>query len=103
MDLSTPGIRRLEAPVLVDRRGTAWAPGLIDVTLRHQDRMVVSEAPPPGISAKLDKTLREAAVRFAGAKGKAGAFTVSFLVDPASGEHRLVGTAPGLPESAGQP
>ncbi|HEV2846940.1 MAG TPA: carboxyl transferase domain-containing protein [Thermoanaerobaculia bacterium] len=100
MDLSNPGIRRLEAPVLVDRRGTVWAPGLIDVSLRHQDRSVVAESPPPGLPEKLDRTVREAAVRFAGAKGKAGAFTVSFLADPASGEHRLLGTAPGLPESA---
>lgn len=97
---SNPGLRRLEAPVLIDRKGKTWAPGLIDVTLRHQDRSVVTESPPPGISPKLDQTLRDAAIRFAGAKGKAGVFTVSFLVDPASGEHRLVGTASGLPESA---
>ncbi|HEX6902300.1 MAG TPA: carboxyl transferase domain-containing protein [Thermoanaerobaculia bacterium] len=94
------GTRRLEAPVLVDRRGKAWAPGLIDVTLRYQERTVVSESPPPGLPEKMAHELREAAVRFAEAKGKPGAFTVSFTADPASGEHRLLGTASGLPECA---
>jgi hypothetical protein len=94
-----PGVRRLEAPVLVDRRGTVWALGLIDVTVRHRDRMVLAEAPPPGLPAELGRSLREAALRFAGAKGKAGAFTVSFLADPEKGEHRFAGTRPGLPEA----
>ncbi|HYX24093.1 MAG TPA: hypothetical protein VFC23_08060, partial [Thermoanaerobaculia bacterium] len=97
--ISLPGVRRLEAPVLVDRRGTTWALGLIDVTVRHQDRTVLAEAPPPGVTAELARSLREAAIRFAGARGKAGAFTVSFRVDTAKGEHRFAGTAAGLPES----
>ncbi|MBW8878756.1 MAG: biotin attachment protein [Acidobacteria bacterium] len=96
---SLPGVRRLEAPVMVDRRGTNWALGLIDVTVRYQDRTVLAEAPPPGLTAELARSLREAAIRFAGAKGKAGAFTVSFRVDTAKGEHRFAGTAVGLPES----
>ena len=96
---SLPGVRRLEAPVLVDRRGTTWALGLLDVTVRYQDRTVLAEAPPPGLTAELARSLREAAVRFAGARGKAGAFTVSFRVDTAKGEHRFAGTAAGLPES----
>ncbi|HEX4963215.1 MAG TPA: carboxyl transferase domain-containing protein [Thermoanaerobaculia bacterium] len=97
LDPSLAGIRRVEAPVLVDRRGTAWALGLIDVTLRFGERTVLAEAPPPELRAELARSLREAAVRFAGAKGKAGAFTVSFLADPAQGEHRFTGTVAGLP------
>ena len=99
LDPSNPEIRRLEAPVLVDRRGTTWALGVIDVTVRHLDRTVLAEAPVPGLSAELARSVREAAVRFAGAKGKAGAFTVSFLADPTKGEHRFSGTAAGLPET----
>ena len=98
-DPANPGIRRLEAPVLVDRRGTTWALGVIDVSVRYVDRTVLAEAPVPGISAELARSVREAAVRFAGAKGKPGAFTVSFLADPAKGEHRFSGTAAGLPET----
>lgn len=94
-----PGIRRLEAPVLVDRRGTVWTLGLIDVTVRCGDRRVLAEAPPPGLPPELGRSLREAALRFAGARGKAGAFTVSFLADPAKGEHRFTGTVSGLPET----
>jgi acetyl-CoA carboxylase carboxyltransferase component len=99
LDPSHSKIRRLEAPVLVDRRGTTWALGVIDVTVRHGDRTVLAESPVPGLSAELARSVREAAVRFAGAKGKPGAFTVSFLADPAKGEHRFSGTAAGLPEA----
>jgi acetyl-CoA carboxylase carboxyltransferase component/pyruvate/2-oxoglutarate dehydrogenase complex dihydrolipoamide acyltransferase (E2) component len=52
------------------------------------------------MSRELSRSLHEAAARFAGARGKAGAFTVSFLADPASGEHRFLGIAPGLPAGA---
>ena len=97
LEADLPGIRRLEVPVMVDRRGTVWALGLIDVTVRHHDRTVLAEAPPPDLPPELGRSLREAALRFAGARGKAGAFTVSFLADPARGEHRFTGTVPGLP------
>ncbi len=99
LDPSASGVRRIEAPVLADRRGTVWTPGLIDVTLRLGDRVVLAESPPPGVSSDLDRSLREAAARLAGARGASGAFTVSFLADPASGEQRFLGTAPGLPEA----
>jgi acetyl-CoA carboxylase carboxyltransferase component/pyruvate/2-oxoglutarate dehydrogenase complex dihydrolipoamide acyltransferase (E2) component len=97
MEVSAPGVHRIEAPVLVDRRGTIWAPGLIDVTVRHHDRVVLAESPPPGVSTELMRSLAEAASRFAGARGAAGVFTVSFLVEPGSGEHRFLGTTQGLP------
>ncbi len=94
-------VRRIEAAVLVDRRGTVWTPGLIDVTLRVAlpggDRMVLAESPPPGVREDLARALRDSAARMAGARGSSGAFTVSFLADPERGEHRFLGTAPGLP------
>jgi acetyl-CoA carboxylase carboxyltransferase component len=95
--------RRVEAAVLVDRRGTVWVPGLIDVTLRVAlpggDRVVLAESPPPGVREELARALRDSAARMAGARGASGAFTVSFLADPERGEHRFLGTAPGLPEA----
>ncbi len=94
---SSPGVRRIEAPVLVDRRRTVWTPGLIDVTLRQGDRGVLAESPPPGVGPELVRALLDAAGRMAGARGSSGAFTVSFLADPASGEQRFLGSAPGLP------
>jgi acetyl-CoA carboxylase carboxyltransferase component/pyruvate/2-oxoglutarate dehydrogenase complex dihydrolipoamide acyltransferase (E2) component len=98
IQLKAPGVCRIEAPVLVDRRGTVWTPGLLDVTLRYRDRLVLAESPPPGLSSELMRSLREAAARFAGARGAVGAFTVSFLVEPGSGEHRFLGTVTGLPK-----
>ena len=70
INLQAPGVRRLEAPVFVDRRGTIWAPGLIDVTLRHHDRLVLAESPPPGLQAELMRSLQETAQRLASARSK---------------------------------
>jgi acetyl-CoA carboxylase carboxyltransferase component/pyruvate/2-oxoglutarate dehydrogenase complex dihydrolipoamide acyltransferase (E2) component len=96
---SDPGVRRIEAAVLIDRRGMVWTPGLVDVTLRLGDRVVLAESPPPGVREELARALRDSAARMAGARGASGAFTVSFLADPAGGEQRFLGTAPGLPEA----
>jgi acetyl-CoA carboxylase carboxyltransferase component/biotin carboxyl carrier protein len=103
MDLELPripGVLRIEAIVLVDRRGTVWTPGLIDVTLRLGSRGVLAESPPPGVTPELTRSLLDAAARLAGARGASGAFTVSFLAEPARGEHRLLGTVAGLPAAA---
>ncbi|HEY7215516.1 MAG TPA: carboxyl transferase domain-containing protein [Thermoanaerobaculia bacterium] len=98
IELGSPGVRRIEVPVLVDRRGTVRTAGLIDVSVRHQERVVLAESPPPELSAELAASLKEAAARLAGARGGVGAFTVSFLAEPSSDEHRFLGTAPGLPK-----
>jgi acetyl-CoA carboxylase carboxyltransferase component/biotin carboxyl carrier protein len=93
------GSRRLEVPVLVDLRGAARAVGIIDVTLRHRERGVLAESPPPGLSRDLERTLREMAEGLARARGDAGVVTVEFLAEPRSGEFRLLGSAPRLPEA----
>src|SRR4030095_1910515 len=93
-----PGVRRIEAPVLGHRRGAAWTPGLIDVSWRYGDRTLLAESPPQGLPPDLARSLHAAASRLAWARRAAGAFTVSFLADPAGGEHHFLGTAPGLPQ-----
>jgi acetyl-CoA carboxylase carboxyltransferase component/biotin carboxyl carrier protein len=60
---------------------------------------VLAESPSPGAGPELARALREAAIRRAGSHGSPGTFTVSFLADPATGEHRVLGTEPGLPEA----
>jgi acetyl-CoA carboxylase carboxyltransferase component/biotin carboxyl carrier protein len=92
------GSRRLEVPVLVDLRGAARAVGIIDVTLQHRGRTVLAESPPPGLSRDLERTLREVAEGLAKAKGEAGVVTVELLADPRTGEFRLAGSSPRLPE-----
>jgi acetyl-CoA carboxylase carboxyltransferase component/pyruvate/2-oxoglutarate dehydrogenase complex dihydrolipoamide acyltransferase (E2) component len=93
------GSRRLEVPVLVDGRGSAWAPGALDVTLRLQGRMVVAETPPPGLSAERRRAVLATAAGLGHARGQAGAVTVSFAADPANGEIRFLETVPRLPEA----
>jgi acetyl-CoA carboxylase carboxyltransferase component/biotin carboxyl carrier protein len=90
-------LRRLEVPVLADVRGNVWAAGALDVTLRHQGRCVLAESPPPGIPAERIRSLLAASAGIVRARDEAGAATVTYEVDPASGEMRLQGSAPGLP------
>ncbi|HEX6861949.1 MAG TPA: biotin/lipoyl-containing protein, partial [Thermoanaerobaculia bacterium] len=89
--------RRLEVPVLADVRGTVWAAGALDVTLRHQGRCVLAESPPPGIPAERIRSLLAASAGIVRARDEAGAVTVTYQADPVSGEMRLQGSAPGLP------
>jgi acetyl-CoA carboxylase carboxyltransferase component/pyruvate/2-oxoglutarate dehydrogenase complex dihydrolipoamide acyltransferase (E2) component len=93
------GARRLEVPVLVDGRGNAWAPGVLDVTLRLHGRTVVAETPPSGLSAERRRAVLATAAGLGHARGVAGAVTVSFVADPASGEIRFLESVPRLPEA----
>ncbi|MES1243313.1 MAG: carboxyl transferase domain-containing protein [Acidobacteriota bacterium] len=92
-----PAPRRLEVPVLSDVRGNVWAAGVLDVTLRYQDRCVLAESPPPGLAPELVKTVLGSGAELARARDAAGAVTVAFSADPATGEIRLLESVPGLP------
>ncbi|MFP5286914.1 MAG: hypothetical protein ACLGI9_14330, partial [Thermoanaerobaculia bacterium] len=89
--------RRLEVPVLADVKGNVWAAGALDVTLRHQDRCVLAESPPPGIPEERVRALLATSLEIVRARDEAGAVTVTYAADPRSGEMRLQGSAPGLP------
>jgi acetyl-CoA carboxylase carboxyltransferase component/biotin carboxyl carrier protein len=90
--------RRLEVAVLVDGRGSAWAPGALDVTLGLRGRAVVVESPPP-LSPERRRSILATAAGLGQARGAAGAVTVSFSADPASGEIRFLDSVPRLPEA----
>ncbi|HEX3131232.1 MAG TPA: carboxyl transferase domain-containing protein [Thermoanaerobaculia bacterium] len=92
-----PAPRRLEVPVLSDVRGNVWAAGVLDATLRHQDRRVLAESPPPGLAPEQVRAILGSGAEMARARGDAGAVTVVFSAEPASGEMRLLETLPGLP------
>lgn len=92
-----PAPRRLEVPVLVDVRGNAWAAGVLDVTLRHQDRCVLAQSPPPGLSEETARAVLASGADLARARGEAGAVTVAFQAEPGGNEMRLLETVPGLP------
>src|SRR6266545_2500202 len=90
-------LRRLEVPVLVDVRGTAWAAGVIDVTLRHRGRVLLAEAPPHGLSPETERYVRSTAAGLAQGSDTAGALTVRFAADPQTGEVRFLEKTAGLP------
>ncbi len=92
-----PAPRRLEVPVLADIRGNVWAAGILDVTLCYQGRRVLVESPPPGVAPDLARAVLGSGTELARARGGAGAVTVAFAADPATGEMRLLESIPGLP------
>ncbi|MFF4168742.1 biotin carboxylase N-terminal domain-containing protein [Streptomyces sp. NPDC001744] len=72
--------RHVEVQLLCDAHGTAWALGTRDCSLQRRHQKVIEEAPAPGLSAALEASLLDTAVRAAKAVGYVGAGTVEFLV-----------------------
>jgi acetyl-CoA carboxylase carboxyltransferase component len=99
-DALPAGARRIEVPVLIDGRGSAWAPGALDVTVRLRSRTVLVESPPPGMPSERLRAVLATAAGLGHAQGTAGAVTISFSSDPASGEIRFLESAPQLPEAS---
>lgn len=89
-------LRLIEVPVLVDVRGKAWATAVLDVTLRHRGRVLLAEAPPHGLPAEAEKSVRATAAGLAQGSNTSGALTVRFAADPQTGEVRFLEKQPGL-------
>ena len=80
------GPRHVEVQILFDRYGAGVALGERECSLQRRHQKVVEEAPSPAVTPALRARLEAAALAVAAAAGYAGAGTVEFLLDGASGD-----------------
>jgi 3-methylcrotonyl-CoA carboxylase alpha subunit len=80
--------RHIEIQVFADKRGNAIHLYERDCSLQRRHQKVIEEAPAPGMSDDLRARMGAAAVAAAKAVGYAGAGTVEFIADGASGLKR---------------
>ncbi|HKM36374.1 MAG TPA: acetyl/propionyl/methylcrotonyl-CoA carboxylase subunit alpha [Thiopseudomonas sp.] len=73
--------RHVEIQIFADMHGNCVYLNERDCSIQRRHQKVVEEAPAPGISPELRKTMGEAAVKAAQAIGYVGAGTVEFLLD----------------------
>jgi acetyl/propionyl-CoA carboxylase alpha subunit/acetyl-CoA carboxylase carboxyltransferase component len=94
-----PDHHLVEVIVARDARGTAWALGVGDASLRLGASTLLAESPSPALTAAGDGLARELGVRAAAAAGWTGVVAVQLLVDPHTRRWSFLGLEPFAPSA----
>jgi propionyl-CoA carboxylase alpha chain len=81
-----PGARHVEVQVFGDTSGTVVHLGERECSVQRRHQKVLEESPSPAVTPALRERMGASAVALAAALGYAGAGTVEFLLDDATGE-----------------
>jgi acetyl/propionyl-CoA carboxylase alpha subunit/acetyl-CoA carboxylase carboxyltransferase component len=76
------GARHIEAQVIADGQGTAWALGVRDCSLQRRNQKLIEESASPVLDDKQVLIIKESAQRLVLSVGYRGAATVEFLYEP---------------------
>jgi acetyl/propionyl-CoA carboxylase alpha subunit/acetyl-CoA carboxylase carboxyltransferase component len=85
MEAMVTGARHVEVQVVADGHGGVWALGVRDCSLQRRNQKVLEESASTALSPDQEQQLKDASVALAREVGYAGAGTVEFLYQPATG------------------
>ncbi len=86
-----PAARHVEGQLVADGRGTVWAVGVRDGSVRQRNQPVIVESACTLLDEASEQALRDTAIRLCSAAGFRGTGSAEFAIDPATRQFLFTG------------